>query len=425
MLKRIPIEQLCVGMYIHEFCGSWYEHPFWRNTFLLDKPEDLSEIRATGIREIWIDTSKGLDVEGGKSAKAIASEIDQTLAQANTVNKITRHVGITQEAERAINMCTQSRLAVASMFQEARMGKALNASDALPVVDEITGSVMRNSGALISLARLKDKDNYTYMHSVAVCALMVSLARQLGFDNKQIHEAGLAGLLHDIGKTMVPLEIINKPGKLTDEEFQMVKNHPTEGYKILRDSNGISDIALHVCMHHHEKVDGSGYPDRLAHTQINLYAKMGALCDVYDAITSIRPYKNGWEPAEAIRKMAEWSSGHFDQRIFHAFVKSIGIYPIGTLVRLKSFRLGVVVEQSDHSLLTPILMVFFSIEKNSRITPEMLDLSIPSCQDGIVSHEDPAHWNIHDIQELWSGLAAVPQNENYQSSPFEMAEAMR
>jgi len=411
-------------MYIHEFCGSWYEHPFRLNTFLLDKPEDLQEILTTGITEIWIDTGKGLDINGGKSEKAIASEIDLALARANTGKTIVRRSGIAKEAARAANMCTQSKQAVASMFQEARMGKALNASDALPIVEEITGSIMRNSGALISLARLKGKDNYTYMHSVSVCALMVSLARQLGLENGQIHEAGLAGLMHDIGKTMVPLEIINKPGQLTDAEFQLIKMHPAEGYKILRESNGISDIALHVCLHHHEKVDGSGYPHRLANEQINLYAKMGALCDVYDAITSVRPYKNGWEPAEALRKMAEWSYGHFDQRIFHAFVKSIGIYPIGTLVKLTSFRLGVVVEQSDHSLLTPILMVFFSIETNCRIAPEMVDLSKPSCHERIISHEDPAKWNIHDIQELWSGLAAVPQDNNYQTSAAQMAWAV-
>lgn len=290
------------------------------------------------------------------------------------------------------------------------MGKALNASDAMPIVEEISTSVMRNPDALISLARLKDKDDYTYMHSVAVCALMVVLARQLGLNKKQIHQAGLAGLLHDIGKTMTPLDIINKPGKLTDAEFQVMKNHTVDGYKILLESNGISDIALQVCLHHHEKVDGSGYPDKLTNEQIDLYTKMSAVCDMYDATTSIRAYKNGWEPAEAIRKMAEWSNRYFDLHVFHAFVKSIGIYPVGSLVRLESDRLGVVVEQTEHSLLTPILMVFFSIKTNCRIPPEILDLSKPACMDKIVSHEDPAKWDIHDLQELWSGLVAAPAN---------------
>lgn len=396
-------------MYIHEFCGSWYDHPFWRNAFLLDNTQDLQNILATGFKEVWIDTDKGLDVEGGKTETAVAAEVDNTLARARNGNKMAPHVDIAAEAVRAVKVCSQSKQAVASMFQEARMGKALNASDALPIVDAITTSVMRNPGALISLARLKDKDNYTYMHSVAVCALMVSLARQLGLNKEQINHAGLAGLMHDIGKTKSPPDILNKPGKLTDAEFQVMKQHPVDGHKILLESNGIkSDIALFVCLHHHEKVDGSGYPDRLTNEQIGLYAKMGAVCDVYDAITSNRPYKNGWEPAQSIRKMAEWSHGHFDWRIFEAFVRSVGIYPVGSMVRLASERMGVVIGQSEDSLLTPMVKVFFSIKDHARIPPEILDLSKPSCRDKIVSHEDPEKWEIRDIQELWSDISAAP-----------------
>ncbi|MDD2915764.1 MAG: HD-GYP domain-containing protein [Gallionella sp.] len=409
MLVRIPVKQLRIGMYIHEFCGSWYDHPFWRKAFKLDNPEDLRNVLSTGIKEVWIDTDKGLDVEGGKTEETVAAEIDDTLARADASRHVAPQLDIAREAARAVSICNQSKQAVSSMFKEARMGQALNASDALPVVEEITSSVMRNPGALISLARLKNKDDYTYMHSVAVCALMVSLARQLGLNNEQIHEAGLAGLMHDIGKTLSPPDILNKPGKLTDAEFKVMKNHPVDGNKILLGSNGItSDVALFVCLHHHEKVDGSGYPDGLTNEQISLYAKMGAVCDVYDAITSNRPYKNGWEPAESIRKMAEWSHGHFDQRIFEAFVRSIGIYPIGSMVKLSSERLGVVIGQTEQSLLTPVVKVFFSIKSNARIPPEIVDLSKPFCKDRIVSHEDPAEWDIRDIQELWSDVSAAP-----------------
>lgn len=410
MLIRISVNQLRVGMFIHEFCGSWYDHPFWRRAFLLDNAEDLHGVLSTGIKEVWIDTAKGLGIENGsvKTEKTVAAEVDDALAKANTKEKISHHVDIAQEAAHAVKVCSQSKQAVASMFNEARMGKALNASDALPVVDEITMSVARNPGALISLARLKDKDNYTYMHSVAVCALMIALARQLGLNEEDTRQSGMAGLMHDIGKTMIPLELINKPGSLTEIEFQIMKNHPIDGHVILLESEGITDIVRHVCLHHHEKIDGSGYPDKLAGEQIDLYAKMAAVCDVYDAITSIRAYKNGWEPAQSIRKMAEWSSGHFDQRIFEAFVRSIGIYPVGSMVRLTSGRLGVVIGQTEQSLLTPMVKVFFSIKSNVRIPPEILDLSKPSCKDKIIGHEDPWQWDIHDIQELWSDISAAP-----------------
>ncbi len=406
MLKRIHTEQLRLGMHVHELCGSWMDHPFWRNAFPLEDPEDLQAILTTGIKEAWIDTDKGLDVEGGEAEETISAEVESVLAQADTAGMREQRIDTAQEAARAVMVCAKSKLAVTSMFREARMGKALNAEDALPVVEEISSSVLRNPGALIGLARLKNKDEYTYMHSVAVCALMVSLARQLELDEDQVRQAGIAGLLHDVGKMVIPTEVLNKPGKLTDVEFELMKSHPAEGHKILLEGSGVSDVALDVCLHHHEKVNGSGYPDKLRGEQISLYAKMGAVCDVYDAITSNRPYKNGWEPAESIRKMAEWSAGHFDAAVFHAFVKSIGIYPVGSLVRLESNRLAVIVDQTTKSLLTPVVKVFFSIKSNGRIVPELLDLSKPACRDKIVSHEDPEVWKIPDIHELWSGLPA-------------------
>ena len=155
-------------------------------------------------------------------------------------------------------------------------------------------------------------------------------------------------------------------------------------------------------LHHHEKVDGSGYPKRLKGDEISLYAKMGAVCDVYDAITSNRPYKAGWDPAESIRKMTEWCNGHFDGRIFQAFVKSIGIYPTGSLVKLASGRLGVVIEQSEKSLLAPKVKVFFSTKSKLYIPPELIDLSRPDACDKIVGREEAATWGISDIDRFWA-----------------------
>jgi HD-GYP domain-containing protein (c-di-GMP phosphodiesterase class II) len=201
----------------------------------------------------------------------------------------------------------------------------------------------------------------------------------------------------------MPMEVLNKPGKLTDEEFAIIKKHPEEGYKLLLASTGADEIALDVVLHHHEKTDGSGYPKHFKDSEISLFAKMGAVCDVYDAITSNRPYKAGWDPAESLRKMAEWVNGHFDPKVFQAFVKSLGIYPIGSLVKLNSGRLGVVIDQAEKSLLTPRIKVFYSTRADVRIKPEIIDLSRPNCPEKIVSREDPAKWNFPDLNELWSG----------------------
>jgi len=243
---------------------------------------------------------------------------------------------------------------------------------------------------------------------VAVCAMMVSLAKQLGIDEEQTRLAGMAGLMHDLGKALMPMEVLNKPGKLSEAEFNIIKTHPVEGHRMLLTGSDVHPLVLDVCLHHHEKTDGSGYPKGLKDEEISLFAKMGAVCDVYDAITSNRPYKLGWDPAESLRKMAEWAKGHFDAKVFQAFVKSLGIYPIGSLVKLTSGRLGVVVEQTGKSLTMPVVKVFFSTKSNMRIVPELVDLSHAHATEKIVSREDPAKWRFADLNELWSGLSHAP-----------------
>ncbi len=401
MLKRIGVEHLREGMYLHELCGSWMEHPFWRTSFLLRRRDDIERILESGIREVWIDTARGLDVESGLSKEAVEAEIDQTIEMAvPKAATAPARVPLTEEIERAARICAETKRAIVSMFSEARMGRAVDAAGAAPLVEEIAESVARNPGALVSLARLKTADDYTYMHSVAVCGLMIALARELRLGEPQVREAGLAGLLHDVGKMAIPDAVLNKPGKLTDAEFTLVKTHPVEGHRMLSEARGATEVSLEVCLHHHEKVDGSGYPHRLPGERISLYAKMGAVCDVYDAITSDRAYKKGWDPGEALRKMASWAKGHFDETVFQAFVKSVGIYPAGSLVRLHSGRLGVVVEQSG-TLLAPRVKVFFSTKSQARIPPETLDLAGAAARDRIVSCEDPARWSFPDLETLW------------------------
>jgi hypothetical protein len=160
---------------------------------------------------------------------------------------------------------------------------------------------------------------------------------------------------------------------------------------------------MDVVLHHHEKIDGSGYPHHLAGDSISLFAQMGTVCDVYDAITSNRPYKTGWSPAEAIRKMSEWAPRHFRDKVFHAFVKTVGIYPVGTLVRLEGGRLGVVVEHNERALLKPTVKVFYSIASQSRIAPELINLADSRNGLRILGREDPAAWGLTRIEELWTG----------------------
>lgn len=407
MLKRIAVKDIKLGMFICEFCGSWMEHPFWKTRFLLEDEKDLAAIQASGIKELWIDVAQGLDLSDelpSKTQEEVARETEAMLLEADK-SILTEKVSLDDEIQTAAKLCAKAKEAVIEMFSDARMGKAIQIEKARALVEEISNSVLRQPHALLSLARLKTADEYTYMHSVAVCALMIALGRQLALDEEMVREAGFAGLLHDIGKVGIPMKVLNKPGKLTDAEFAIVKSHPEVGARILMESYQVSPIVLDVCMHHHEKVDGTGYPHGIRGETISIFAKMGAVCDVYDAITSNRPYKKGWAPADSIRKMAEWSKGHFDEAVFQAFVKTVGIYPTGSLVRLESGRLAVVVEQHESSLLTPKVKVFFSAKTKMPIIQETLDLAKLGGKEKIIGRESPDDWGFKNLDMLWSGIS--------------------
>lgn len=402
MEKSIGIAELRLGMFIRTFGGSWISHPFWRDNFLLETQADLVRVRDSGVKEIWIDTSKGLDV---LAVVPPAPEEDVSdVHPAAPVQPTVARVALDEEVRQAQTICARSKVAITAMFHDARMGHAVESVQVNALVEDISESVSRNPDAFINLVRLKTADEYTYMHSVAVCALMIALAKQLNLPEDQVREAGIAGLLHDIGKMAIPDAILNKPGKLTDAEFSTVRNHPVAGSQLLRDS-GVSAGVFDVCLHHHEKMDGTGYPDGLRGNEISLMARMGAICDVYDAVTSDRCYHQGWEPTDAIRKMALWK-GHFDEEIFQVFLRTVGIYPVGAMVRLNSGRLGVVVAQHKKSLLTPKVKVFMSARTRMPILQEVIDLSKFVGIDKIVGFESPEVWGVTNLAELWTGLPA-------------------
>jgi HD-GYP domain-containing protein (c-di-GMP phosphodiesterase class II) len=201
----------------------------------------------------------------------------------------------------------------------------------------------------------------------------------------------------------MPQDILNKPGKLTNEEFDIIKTHPRKGYELLLKGKDIPAGVLDVVLHHHERYDGTGYPDKLAAENISQFSRMGAICDCYDAVTSDRPYKAGWDPAHAIKQMASWT-GHFDRDIFKTFIRCIGIYPSGSLVRMQSGRLAVVMEQNTAALTRPQVKVFFSTKSREPIRPTIIDLNGPSgAQDAIEGPEPPEKWSFPYLAELWDG----------------------
>ena len=395
-IKLIKINDLRPGMYVQDVNCSWMDHPFVANHFLVKDASRVSEIKALGVHELYIDTSRGDDVVGeGKSTADIRHEVDARMAEiANEIQAEPQRVNLAQEVERARVLHSEANRIVRNLIQDVRLGKQVELEQLEPVVENIITSVFRNQDALLPLARLKDHDNYTFQHSVSVSALLVSFARGLKLERPMIKEIAIGGLLHDVGKAKVPDEILNKPAKLTEAEFAKMKSHVVQSMLILQNTPGISQIALDVAAQHHERFDGTGYPNKLKGDQISLYGRMGAIVDVYDAITSDRCYHKGMAPTAALGRLLEWSKYHFDPEMVRAFVKCVGIYPTGSLVRLDSGRLGVVLEQHEEKMMQPRVRVFFHAENQRYLPPEVIDLAWPGCKDKISGHEEFETWNI-------------------------------
>lgn len=398
MIKKIRADQLKPGIFVHDLNCGWMDHPFMRNSFKVENEAQVRTILKQGIRELYIDTSKGSDVKDGIDEADVKAEIEKEIVSLATPEaKTIQGAPLSEEISRAKRVHVEANQIIQNVMRDVRLGKQVEVEQVEPVVEKITSSILRNNNALLSLSKIKNKDDYTFQHSVSVCALLVSFSRAINMDHGTIQQAGIGGLLHDIGKMQVRNEVLNKPGKLTDPEFAHMKSHVVHSREILSRTPNISQIAVEVAGQHHERFDGTGYPDGLKGDQIALFGQMAAIVDVYDAITSDRVYHKGMQATDALRKIFEWSKFHFNHQLAQSFARAIGIYPVGTLVLLESGLLGVVMEQREKSLLQPLVRAIYDAKRNYYITPKEIDLSRPLGQGGgdrIVSHELPEKWKI-------------------------------
>lgn len=401
MIKKVGKEQLRVGMYIHDLNCGWMDHSFFRKRFALKREEDLKKIHESGIREVYIDTEKGLDAAGPAEEEVFAGLREKLTEAAAAVPGEAAQTSHTQELEVAKKIQNEANRVITNVLADVRLGKQIEVERMEPVVGQITESILRNQGTLVSLCRIKERDTYTFQHSVSVCTLLVTFCRYMGMSREVIQEAGMGGMLHDIGKMRVPDHILNKPGKLTDPEFDIMKSHVTLGLEILKQTPGISETVFQISGEHHERFVGTGYPNRRKGAEISLLGRMAAIVDVYDAITSNRVYHTGMEPSVALQKLFEWSREHLDEELVQHFIQAIGIYPVGSLVRLESNRLAVVVEQGAAGLLYPVVRLVYDIKRNCRLKPVDEDLSrAESGGDHILSAESPETWKINPFDYL-------------------------
>ncbi|MBO0144627.1 HD-GYP domain-containing protein [Agrobacterium sp. Ap1] len=312
MKKRIRLHQVRVGMYVEELEGAVLSLP---HLGPVASPFDVDLMMNSHAISVVINTQKGLDVDSDHNEVQLdLIDFESTLASKFSGRQIWHAQEAIQDARRSVS----------DVLVEARLRGALYLDAADKAVERIMLAAMTNAGAMIAVAKLKKKDEGTFLHSLAVSALMVTFGRNLGLSEEAVRVLGLGGLIHDLGKMMLPIALLRKPGKLTVEEMDLIRTHPERGYEMAKRIAGMPRPVLDICLYHHEKFDGTGYPHRLAGSAIPHVARIAAICDVYDALTSVRPYKRAWSQAEAIETMMR-STGHFDPDLMKAFVSKMVI----------------------------------------------------------------------------------------------------
>ena len=402
MRKKIDITSLRVGMHVIDTGLSWFEYPYlYSKAGVIRSEEEILGIINEGYREAFIDPGKSPQFETAPS-RSVEEEIHDTITFSSLTDRDiqTKALSIRKEMAEAKRIHSDSLKLVKSMFKDARMGINLDIESSAVLVERVIDSVMRNSYALISLTKLRAFDEYTYNHSINVGVLTVGFARFIGLPRDVILPLGLAGLLHDLGKARIPDAILNKPGKLTDEEFTVIKKHPTKGVRLLRRLKGISEEVLRGVGEHHEKFNGNGYPEGRTADHIGLFASLISLADVYDALTSERVYKKGIQPNKAMGTIFSLRGQDFFPTQVERFVNFLGIYPIGSLVQLSDGMFALVSSPNPGTPLHPNVKVILDKKVRSCV-PRDLDLSRES-EGGlrITKSHDPKEYHIDPSQFL-------------------------
>jgi len=311
MLKRIETHQVRAGMFVEAIEGVLHDKAWQRHRFLLTGDAIVQRLKASSAGTVVINTAKGSDVTAGASASCSAVAIPPAER-------------LKADAAAALRTVQQASQLLGGLFGAAHVGAAVSIDEAAGIVDEISKSIDRNPSVLVSVTRLRSKDETTFVHSISVSALLIHFGRYLGLDEATVQLLGMGGLLHDIGKLEVPSAILNKNGSLDPHELKLMRCHPDMGHQILSRQEAMPAMVLDICRHHHERIDGKGYPARLSGASFSLYARMAAICDVYDAITSVRPYRKPWSAGEALAWMLK-RDGQFDRRLLKKFALCLSI----------------------------------------------------------------------------------------------------
>lgn len=379
--KRIPIEQLTVGMRIVALDRSWLETPFFRHRMRITTKKQIDALKACGVRIVDIETNGVLEEARVQdpdevSPSQLAGQPTEVHANAQPSPPVT---SFEEELPIARQVYREAKKIVEQAMHDVRMGREINADAVNRVVTEMADSILRNEDALTSLSRLKSFDEYTFFHSVNTSILALALGRKLDMDRTALEQLGIGSLLHDIGKTKVPLEVLNKPGRLDPSEYEIIKQHALRGAEILSQMTGVQDEIVRPALEHHERVDGTGYPFGRTKRDLSLFGLISSVVDIYDAITSDRVYHKAKPPYQALQILyGLGQSGHLDSTLVQRFIQCVGVYPVGSCVALNTGEIAVVSRINRHEPLRPTVLVVKDGDGCPIASPKPLDLAAQS-----------------------------------------------
>lgn len=406
MLKRIEVSDLELGMFVHKLEGSWFKHPFWRSKFVLEDQDTLDELLSSDVPAVIIDTERGIDLRPARIERVAAPAAAAARAPEPPLRRGLR-AGRTAAAPRseevpltstlpqsqarefghANRVVDRSRKVISKVFLEARLGKTIRAETIEPVVEEIFASVQRNPHAFNGLMRCKRDLEYIYRHALAVSALMVSLGRQLRLSPADQRLAGMAGLMLDLGVSYLPVDLESTGGDFRRIDERIFREHARLGHDQLMASGVPEPVAL-ACLEHHERIDGTGYPQGLRGEQISLFGRMAAICDTYDWLVNDAQDQMGLDPSAAMQQLM-MLEGAFAPDLVTAFIDAVGVYPIGSVVELASGRLAMVISQDEADPTKPRVKTFFSLAERRPVAPADIWLSRCYGEDRIVAAASP------------------------------------
>lgn len=363
-LIKLPVSQLTLGMFVSAIDKNDKGQLAIANAGQIKHKDAILKLAKSGIKFVWVDADRSAEHCGLKKKITNDNQIDNKKAL------ISRDK---QQAQAKV-MLTEAKDLIRKVLSETFEGKAIEVAPFEALADTMIESVMLDADALKCMSALRSKDAYLLEHSVNVAFLLVTFGKYLKLDRVMLREMAVGGILHDIGKIKVDNKVLHKPGKLTPEEFEHMKLHQVYALEIMNETNGLSQISKDICLMHHEKLDGRGYPRGLKGDEIPRHGRMSCIVDIFDALTATRCYKEAMSPAAAFKILLSLTPFHLDQELVYEFIRCIGVYPVGSLVELSDGRVGIVWASKDRDALHPIVKCFYSLKVKRYTDVAMVDL---------------------------------------------------